>query len=479
MKGTLKPALVALGVLACAASTATATSRIKDLANIEGIRQNQLIGYGLVVGLNGTGDTLNNTPFTKQSLQGMLERLGVNIRGQQIRTGNVAAVMVTANLPPFATQGTRIDVTASAMGDSKSLLGGTLLVTPLLGADGNVYAVAQGSLAIGGFEAQGEAAKVVRGVPTVGRLPNGAIIEREIDFSLATLGHLRLALRNADFTTAKRIAIAINDYIGSPVAEPLDPSTVQLSLPKKFPQNFVAMLTEIEQLQVEPRLRSKDCHRRALWRHRHRTRRPRVHRCGGAGQSYRHNLGIAASQSARSAVARPHRRRTPHQCRCDRGRQEARLGQGRRVASRNRRRAERARYRSARSHFHPAGDQGRRRHPSRYRGDVMTSSAAAGLSQSIAALGAANSAQAQAALKLKGKAKAAAQQFEAMFLNTMFQQMFAGVNGEGPFGGSGALKVWRSMLTDQYAKNFAQNGGIGIASHVYDALLKQQGVSKQ
>ena len=252
MKRTLRPALVALGVLACAVSSATATSRIKDLANIEGIRQNQLLGYGLVVGLNGTGDTLNNTPFTKQSLQGMLERLGVNIRGQQIRTGNVAAVMVTANLPPFATQGTRIDVTASAMGDAKSLLGGTLLVTPLLGADGNVYAVAQGSLAIGGFEAQGEAAKVVRGVPTVGRLPNGAIIEREIDFSLATLGHLRLALRNADFTTAKRIAIAINDYIGSPVAEPLDPSTVQLSLPKKFPQNFVAMLTEIEQLQVEP-----------------------------------------------------------------------------------------------------------------------------------------------------------------------------------------------------------------------------------
>jgi flagellar P-ring protein FlgI len=252
MQRTIVPALVALGVFACTVSTATGTSRIKDLANIEGIRQNQLIGYGLVVGLNGTGDTLNNTPFTKQSLQGMLERLGVNIRGQQIRTGNVAAVMVTANLPPFSTQGTRIDVTASAMGDAKSLLGGTLLVTPLLGADGNVYAVAQGSLAIGGFEAQGEAAKVVRGVPTVGRLPNGAIIEREIDFSLASLGHLRLALRNADFTTAKRIAVAINDYMGSPIAEPLDPSTVQLSLPQKFPQNFVAMLTEIEQLQVEP-----------------------------------------------------------------------------------------------------------------------------------------------------------------------------------------------------------------------------------
>jgi len=252
MEGTFRIALAALVGLSCAVAPAHATSRIKDLAGIEGIRQNQLIGYGLVVGLNGTGDTLNNTPFTRQSLQGMLERLGVNIRGQNIRTGNVAAVMVTANLPPFATQGTRIDVTASAMGDAKSLLGGTLLVTPLLGADGNVYAVAQGSLSVGGFEVQGQAAKVTRNVPTVGLLPNGAIIEREIEFSLANLGQLRLALRNPDFTTAKRIAVAINDYIGKPVAQPLDPSTVLLTLPKNFPQNLVATLTEIEQLQVEP-----------------------------------------------------------------------------------------------------------------------------------------------------------------------------------------------------------------------------------
>jgi flagellar P-ring protein precursor FlgI len=252
MRVTFQTALLALVLFGCAVSTAMATSRIKDLASIEGIRQNQLIGYGLVVGLNGTGDTLNNTPFTKQSLQAMLERLGVNIRGQQIRTGNVAAVMVTANLPPFGTQGTRIDVTASAMGDAKSLQGGTLLVTPLLGADGNVYAVAQGSLAIGGFQAEGEASKITRGVPTVGRLPNGAIIEREIEFALNNVPQLRLALRNADFTTAKRIAVAINDYMGEPIAEPLDPSTVQLTLPKKSPQNVVAMLTEIEQLQVEP-----------------------------------------------------------------------------------------------------------------------------------------------------------------------------------------------------------------------------------
>ena len=197
MPRTFAAGLVAILILVAAPTVAGATSRIKDLANIEGVRQNQLIGYGLVVGLNGTGDTLNNIPFTRQSLQAMLERLGVNIRGQTLRTGNVAAVMVTANLPAFGTQGTRIDVTASALGDAKSLQGGTLLVTPLLGADGNVYAVAQGSLAIGGFQAEGEAAKIVRGVPTVGRIANGAIIEREIEFALNRLNQLRLALRNA------------------------------------------------------------------------------------------------------------------------------------------------------------------------------------------------------------------------------------------------------------------------------------------
>jgi len=257
MTRTLSTAFAAAMVLIGALAPAGATSRIKDLANIEGVRQNQLIGYGLVVGLNGTGDTLNNIPFTKQSLQAMLERLGVNIRGAQIRTGNVAAVMVTANLPAFGTQGTRIDVTVSALGDSKSLQGGTLLVTPLLGADGNVYAVAQGSLAIGGFQAEGDAAKIVRGVPTVGRIANGAIIEREIDFALNRLMQLRLALRNADFTTAKRIAAAVNDFIGSPTAEPLDPSTVQITIPAKFHGNVVALLTEIEQLQVEPDLAAK------------------------------------------------------------------------------------------------------------------------------------------------------------------------------------------------------------------------------
>ena len=247
----------AAGAGRVSAVPAAATSRIKDLANIEGVRQNQLVGYGLVVGLNGTGDTLNNIPFTKQSLQAMLERMGVNIRGATIRTGNVAAVMVTGNLPPFGTQGTRMDVTVSSLGDAKNLQGGTLLVTPLLGADGNVYAVAQGSVAIGGFQAEGEAAKIVRGVPTVGRIANGAIIEREIEFALNRLPNVRLALRNADFTTAKRIASAVNDYLGAKSAEPIDPSTVQLSIPPEFKGNVVAFLTEIEQLQVEPDLAAK------------------------------------------------------------------------------------------------------------------------------------------------------------------------------------------------------------------------------
>src|SRR5467141_3372356 len=250
-------ATIAAWILTCAAVSGEAASRIKDLANVEGVRQNQLIGYGLVVGLNGTGDTINNSPFTKQSLTAMLERLGINIRGQTLRTGNVAAVMVTANLPAFSTQGTRIDVTASALGDAKSLQGGTLLVTPLLAADGNVYAVAQGSLAIGGFAVEGEATKITRGVPTVGRIANGAIIEREIEFALNRLSQVRLALRNADFTTAKRIAAAVNDFLGVKTAEPIDPSTVQLSIPAEFKGNVVAFLPEIEQLQVDPDLAAK------------------------------------------------------------------------------------------------------------------------------------------------------------------------------------------------------------------------------
>lgn len=250
-------AVLALIGTSVAFTSVQAASRIKDIADFEGIRENQLIGYGLVVGLNGTGDSLNNTPFTQQSLQAMLERLGVNTRNIALNTNTVAAVMVTANLPPFATQGTRIDVNVSALGDADSLQGGTLLVTPLVGADGEVYAIAQGSVAIGGFSAQADAASVVRGVPTAGRIANGGLVERELEFRLASLTSLRLALRNPDLTTARRVALSINELIGMPTAEPLDPGTVRLDLPQSYDGNIVDLLTDIEQLIVEPDLAAR------------------------------------------------------------------------------------------------------------------------------------------------------------------------------------------------------------------------------
>lgn len=252
LKRSVSLLLLACSLALAGAAPAAALSRIKDLAQIEGVRQNQLVGYGLVVGLNGTGDTLNNAPFTKQSLTAMLERLGVNTRGATLRTANVAAVMVTASLPAFATQGTRLDVTVSALGDSKSLQGGTLLVTPLLGADGEVYAVSQGSLTIAGFQAEGDAAKITRGVPTVGRIANGAVIEREVEFKLNAQRTLRLSLRNPDLTTAKRIAASINDFLGSDTAEPTDPATITLNIPAKYRGNMIQLLTEVEQLKIEP-----------------------------------------------------------------------------------------------------------------------------------------------------------------------------------------------------------------------------------
>ena len=236
------------------AAEAQGRVRIKDIADFEGVRQNILVGYGLVVGLNGTGDTINNSPFTQQSLIGMLERLGVNTRdiANTLRTKNVAAVMVTATLPAFARQGTRIDVNVGALGDATSLQGGTLLVTPMLGADGEVYAVAQGPMAIGGFSAAGQAASVTRGTPTGGRVSNGAIVERELGFELASLQSVNLTLRNPDFTTARRIAQAINAFAGGPVARPRDPGTVILVPPPGRQNDVVGFLTDIEQLQVIP-----------------------------------------------------------------------------------------------------------------------------------------------------------------------------------------------------------------------------------
>ena len=238
--------------LAMLQPAAAASARLKDILDVEGVRDNMLIGYGLVVGLNGTGDSLNNSPFTEQSLIGMLERMGVNTRGTNLRTKNVAAVMVTATLPAYAAQGTRIDITVSAMGDAKSLLGGTLLVTPLMGADGEVYAVGQGPIAVSGFSAQGQGASVTRGVPTSGRISSGALVEREIQFSLAELPVLRLSLRNPDFTTAQRVALAINTQLRGNLAQATDPSSVLLTVPAARRGDVVGLVTEIEQLRITP-----------------------------------------------------------------------------------------------------------------------------------------------------------------------------------------------------------------------------------
>ena len=229
-----------------------AASRIKDITDLEGIRDNQLIGYGLVVGLDGDGDDLNNAPFTKQSLEAMLERMGVNTRGARTKTDNVAAVMVVSDLPPFARQGTRIDVVIGTLGDAEDLLGGTLLATPLLGADGEIYAVAQGPITVGGFKASGAAETVTKGVPTSGRIPNGAIVEREVGFEFASLTTLNIALRNPDFTTAVRIAEVINGFVRESAAIALDPGTVMVNIPERFKSDLVSFVSEMEQLYVEP-----------------------------------------------------------------------------------------------------------------------------------------------------------------------------------------------------------------------------------
>src|SRR5262245_38917894 len=239
-------AFVLIGLFAlCCGGTAEAQVRIKDIAAFEGVRENLLVGYGLVVGLNGTGDNFSNSAFTEQSMIGMLERLGVNVRDKSFKPKNVAAVLVTATLPPFSRHGGRIDVTVSAIGDAKSLEGGMLLVTPLMGADGEVYAVGQGPVAISGFNAEGDATKVTRGVPTAGRIANGALVEREIGFELDQMASLRVTLHNPDFTTASRIAQAINQRVGGPAARALDPATVEMQVPGSYQGDVARLLTDI------------------------------------------------------------------------------------------------------------------------------------------------------------------------------------------------------------------------------------------
>ena len=251
----MKRALAALVVLAIFAPAAEgAQTRIKDITEVKGIRSNQLVGYGLVVGLNQTGDNLRNAPFTQQSTQAMLDRMGINIRGGQTRTRNVAAVMVTAELPPFASRGSRFDVVVSSIGDAKSLAGGALVMTPLKGADGKIYGVAQGQVTVSGYLASGAAESVTSGIPTRGRIPNGAMVELDAPTSFGEEVPLELELRNPDFKTAVRVMDAINDYsmrrFGLRVARANDFKSISLRKPEGLPPAL--LFAEIGELRVEP-----------------------------------------------------------------------------------------------------------------------------------------------------------------------------------------------------------------------------------
>ena len=251
-------ALVVACAVALAAGPALANPiRLKDLVEFDGVRSNELVGYGLVVGLNGTGDGLRNSPFTEEIMSNILERLGVNVAGEDFRPRNVAAVLVTARLPPFARAGSPVDVTVSAIGDANSLMGGTLVMTPLNAADGDIYAVAQGTIIAGGVVAEGDAGSVTQGVPTSGVIPSGATVEREIAFDFSALNDMRLALRTPDFTTALRIERAINADFGGGIAVMMDAGTVFLDLEKAGMTSPAHVLSRIENIVVEPEQRAR------------------------------------------------------------------------------------------------------------------------------------------------------------------------------------------------------------------------------
>ncbi|MBK1634785.1 flagellar basal body P-ring protein FlgI [Rhodovulum adriaticum] len=252
----VRPLALCLTLL-LAGAAAAGDIRIKDLVEFDGVRGNDLVGYGLVVGLNGTGDGLRNSPFTEEIMANILERLGVNVSGEQFRPRNVAAVLVTASLPPFARTGSRIDVTVSAIGDAKSLLGGTLVMTPLNAADGQIYAVAQGAVIAGGASAEGDGARVVQGVPTAGAIPAGAWVEREIAFDFAAMQQLRLALRSPDFTTAERIERAVNRAFGRSVARMEDAGTVVLDIAATGARSPAHALSRVENITVEPQRKAR------------------------------------------------------------------------------------------------------------------------------------------------------------------------------------------------------------------------------
>jgi flagellar P-ring protein precursor FlgI len=226
-------------------------ARLKDIAEINGVRMNQLVGYGLVVGLDGSGDG-KKASFTIQSLAAMLEKMGVTVDQNDIQVKNVAAVMVTAKLPPFSKRGNRIDVLVSSIGDANNLQGGTLMLTPLKGVDGKIYALAQGPVNTGGFGAGGSASTVVKNFPTVGRVLSGAIIEREVPNDFSARDRLQFSLHNPDFNTAARVVDVINAQFAAPVARAQDAGTIEIRIPERYKGNTIPMLASLSTLEVAP-----------------------------------------------------------------------------------------------------------------------------------------------------------------------------------------------------------------------------------
>ncbi len=250
------PCLIFSIVLLMAFDHTALGARIKDIAQVQGMRINQLVGYGLVVGLNGSGDG-TQAKFTLQSIANMMERMGINVDPNQIKVKNAAGVMVTANLPTFIKPGQRIDCVVSSIGDAKSLQGGTLLMTPLKGPDGKIYAIAQGPVSIGGFAAGGAGGGVQKNHPTAGRIPNGAVVERVVEADLANRTSVTYSLQYPDITTVARMAEAINDLVGQDIATPIDPETVRIEIPPEYQDNVVSFLSRIEGIEVTTDARSK------------------------------------------------------------------------------------------------------------------------------------------------------------------------------------------------------------------------------
>ena len=458
--------LLALLMPLAAALPAAAQIRIKDITDVEGVRENQLVGYGLVVGLNNTGDKLDNAIFTRESLIGMLERLGVNTRDQasKLQTKNVAAVMVTAELPAFARSGGRVDVAISALGDATNLTGGTLLVTPLLAADGEVYAVAQGALATGAIAAKGGASSVTRGVPTSGRIANGATVEREIAFRLDKNNGIRLGLRNPDLTTARRIETAINNVLG-PVAKAIDPHTVALQLGGRDP---IDALAAVEDLRILPDNAAivviEESSGTIVMGDNVRisTRGDR------AGQPDDTGDRDATGQSAGTTVERNHCGRAAHGDPGGRSaRQEAGHPAGQRDVARPGGEPERTRGGAARPDQHPAIDQGCGRPASRS-GDEMSGHILPAAAPPVPA--GSTLPPEQVAKIWKG-----AQNFEAMALGELLKPMFDTVDtSKSAFGGGSAEGQWRPLMIDAIGKQMAARGGLGLAEPAFKAMLRAQ-----